>query len=187
MSYVKTVLNELRLAAMPAMNDASSPAMAIPSMPFGSRSRMRSKSALLKVTPLGALPPLSRMPLSWMYSCTETAAIMPGMITMNGTNIFGNAPMMGVRRAADMLFDAMARWTSTKLVVQYPKDSTNPSPNTMPSTERMLLPKPVRLSPGQECSCAVPPGLPVTLSTSPCPAAHLDQADDGQRQQRGDD
>lgn len=32
----------------------------------------------------------------------------------------------------------------------------------------MLLPKPVRLSPGHECSCAVPPGLPVTLSTKPC-------------------
>lgn len=94
--------------------------------------------------------------------------IMPGMITMKGTSIFGNAPMIGVRRAADMLFDAIARCTSTKFVVQYPKDSTKPRPNTMPRTDRKLLPKPVRLSPGQECSCSVPPGLCVILSTRPC-------------------
>ena len=51
-------------------------------------------------------------------SVTVTPAIMPGMITMNGTNIFGNEPMIGVRWAADMLLDAIARWTSTKFVVQ---------------------------------------------------------------------
>ena len=35
MSYVKTVLNELTLAAMPAMKAASRPASAMPSVPFG--------------------------------------------------------------------------------------------------------------------------------------------------------
>ena len=36
----------------------------------------------------------------------------------NGMNIFGNAPMIGVRRAAVMFLAASARWTSTKFVVQ---------------------------------------------------------------------
>ena len=40
------------------------------------------------------------------------------MTTMNGTNILGNDPMIGVARAADIDFVAMARWTSTKFVVQ---------------------------------------------------------------------
>ena len=43
---------------------------------------------------------------------------MPGMITMNGTNIFGKEPMIGVLRAAEIESDAIARWTSTKFVVQ---------------------------------------------------------------------
>ena len=47
-----------------------------------------------------------------------TAATMPGMITMNGTNIFGNAPMIGALRAEASESDAIARWTSTKFVVQ---------------------------------------------------------------------
>ena len=34
---------------------------------------------------------------------------MPGIITMNGMNIFGKAAISGVRRAADMEFAAMAR------------------------------------------------------------------------------
>ena len=46
------------------------------------------------------------------------AAIMPGMMTMNGMNIFGKAPMIGARRADESESDAMARCTSTKLVVQ---------------------------------------------------------------------
>jgi len=33
-------------------------------------------------------------------------------------NIFGNEPMMGVLRAADIDLVAIARWTSTKFVVQ---------------------------------------------------------------------
>ncbi len=37
---------------------------------------------------------------------------------MNGTNIFGKAPMIGERWAADIELEAIARWTSTKLVVQ---------------------------------------------------------------------
>ena len=43
---------------------------------------------------------------------------MPGMITMNGTNIFGNEPMIGARCAAEIEFEAIARCTSTKFVVQ---------------------------------------------------------------------
>ena len=35
------------LAAMPAMNEASRPAIASPSMPLGSRSRIRYSNALL--------------------------------------------------------------------------------------------------------------------------------------------
>ena len=43
---------------------------------------------------------------------------MPGTITMNGMNIFGKAPMIGVLRAAEIESEAIARWTSTKFVVQ---------------------------------------------------------------------
>ena len=43
---------------------------------------------------------------------------MPGTMVMNGTNIFGNAPMTGVLRADEIESEAIARWTSTKLVVQ---------------------------------------------------------------------
>ena len=43
---------------------------------------------------------------------------MPGTITMNGTNILGKAPMIGVLRAEEIESEAIARWTSTKLVVQ---------------------------------------------------------------------
>ena len=49
---------------------------------------------------------------------TSTAAIMPGKMTMNGMNIFGKEPMIGERCAADIELDAIARCTSTKLVVQ---------------------------------------------------------------------
>ena len=37
---------------------------------------------------------------------------------MNGMNILGKAPMIGVLRAAEIELLAMARWTSTKFVVQ---------------------------------------------------------------------
>ena len=50
---------------------------------------------------------------------------------------------MGARRAADIEFDAMARCTSTKFVVQYPKESTNPSPNTIPMTDQTGLLNPL--------------------------------------------
>ena len=43
---------------------------------------------------------------------------MPGKIVMNGMNIFGNEPMIGVLRAEEIEFEAIARCTSTKLVVQ---------------------------------------------------------------------
>ena len=39
-------------------------------------------------------------------------AAMPGRITINGMIILGNAAITGVRRAADMEFAAMARWTT---------------------------------------------------------------------------
>ena len=62
--------------------------------------------------------PASAAGLELAISVTRTAAIMPGMIMMKGTNILGNAPMIGVLRAAEIESDAMARWTSTKFVVQ---------------------------------------------------------------------
>ena len=37
---------------------------------------------------------------------------------MKGMNIFGKAPMIGVLRAAEIDLEAIARWTSTKFVVQ---------------------------------------------------------------------
>ena len=43
---------------------------------------------------------------------------MPGRIVMNGTNILGKAPMIGVLRAEEIESEAIARWTSTKFVVQ---------------------------------------------------------------------
>ena len=46
--------------------------------------------------------------------------------------IFGNEPMIDVRRAAERSLADNARWTSAKFVVQYPKDSTNPRPKMMP-------------------------------------------------------
>lgn len=46
------------------------------------------------------------------------AQIMPGTTTTKGMNIFGMAPMIGARRAADIESEAMARCTSTKFVVQ---------------------------------------------------------------------
>ena len=64
-------------------------------------------------------PPLTASPaFTPAISVTRTAAIMPGRIVMNGTNIFGKAPMIGVLRADEIESDAIARWTSTKLVVQ---------------------------------------------------------------------
>ena len=60
-------------------------------------------------------------------------AATPGMMTINGRNIFGNAPTSGVLRAADIESAAIARCTTRKLVHQYPNDSTNPRPITMPN------------------------------------------------------
>src|SRR2546423_15605140 len=62
-----------------------------------------------------------------------TSASMPGRITRNGNSIFGNAAMSGVRRAAVIEFAAMAPWTTRKSVHQYPNDSPNPRPITMPN------------------------------------------------------
>ena len=45
-------------------------------------------------------------------------AINPGKMTRNGNNIFGNAAMSGVRRAALMESAAMARCTTRKSVHQ---------------------------------------------------------------------
>lgn len=100
------MLNAEIFAAIPAMNAASRPAKAIPSRPFGRRSRIRYSMASFG----SAEPSISGV--------TVAPAIMPGMTTMNGTNIFGNAPMIGVLRADDSESAAMERCTSTKLVVQ---------------------------------------------------------------------
>jgi hypothetical protein len=55
---------------------------------------------------------------SRIMSPIAAAAIMPGTMITNGMNILGNAAMIGERRAEEIEFDAMARCTSTKLVVQ---------------------------------------------------------------------
>ena len=51
-------------------------------------------------------------------SLTSTAAIMPGRMVMKGMKILGKAPMIGVLRAEEIESVAIARWTSTKFVVQ---------------------------------------------------------------------
>src|SRR3954447_19085271 len=87
----------------------------------------------------------------------RTAAMMPGMMMMKGMNILGNDPMIGARRAEFMSFEAMARCTSTKLVVQYPKDSTKPSPKTIPTTDQKDELYVVIVVPGQESSWSLVP------------------------------
>jgi hypothetical protein len=113
-----------------------------------------------------------------MISGTRTAAIMPGRMVRKGTNILGKAPMTGVLRAEEMESEAIARCTSTKLVVQYPKESTKPSPKTMPTTDQNGESKPVSACPAQELSCWSGGGtsadagavcaISVTFSCSPC-------------------
>ena len=88
---------------------------------------------------------------------TSTAAIMPGMTMTSGMSALGYAPMIGVRRAADMSLAESARWTSAKFVVQYPNDSTKPSPNTMPTTDQNGFSIPVSGVPGQASSSAPSP------------------------------
>src|SRR3954453_7738523 len=83
-----TVLNALTFAATPAMNAASRPATARPSIPFGKYWPIRSGIALLYWRS-GSLPP---------RPFTEAMAIMPGMIVIAGASSFGNAPISGVRR-----------------------------------------------------------------------------------------
>ena len=56
--------------------------------------------------------------MSPTISETRTAATMPGMMTRKGTIIFAKVPMIGAERAAEIESAAMARWTSTKFVVQ---------------------------------------------------------------------
>ena len=54
-----------------------------------------------------------------MLAATSTAAIMPGMMMMNGMNIFGNdADDRRAPRRGDRVLEAIARCTSTKFVVQ---------------------------------------------------------------------
>ena len=62
------------------------------------------------MTPLPEAPPGGDPPFfSAAISGTRTAAIIPGTMTIKGTNIFGKEPMIGVLRAADMDSEAMAR------------------------------------------------------------------------------
>ena len=79
-------------------------------------------------------------------------AIIPGTTTTNGMNIFGNDAMIGARRAAEIESEAIARCTSTKLVVQYPKESTKPRPNTIPITDHTGLSNPLSAWPGHVVS-----------------------------------
>src|SRR3954467_11203853 len=122
MSYVTTVLNELTLAAMPAMNAASRPVMAIPSTPLGSSCSISNGMVLLYC--IAPAPPRP-----W----TSCDAISPGTMITNGISSFGHDAMIGVNRAAFMLLADSARCTSAKFVVQYPNDCTKPRPNTMAS------------------------------------------------------
>ena len=103
---------------MPAMNAASRPVIATPNSPLGNTSRIRNSSESLNFTSPEAPPGTVSPALVLAISVTSTAAIMPGMIVMNGTNIFGKAPMIGVLRAEEIESDAIARCTSTKFVVQ---------------------------------------------------------------------
>src|SRR4051794_14205954 len=68
-------------AAMPAMKEAISPVIASPSMPLGNRSRIRYSIELLEAKVV------LREDWALTPSVPATAAIMPGTITMNGTNI----------------------------------------------------------------------------------------------------
>ncbi len=79
---------------------------------------------------------------------------------MNGMSIFGNAAISGVRRAADMESAAMARWTTRKFVHQYPNDSTNPRPTTMPNISTPI-----------GFSAALPRYFQACVITSGCEAA----------------
>src|SRR3954451_14761271 len=97
---------------------------------------------------------------------TRTAAMMPGTMMMKGRNILGNDPMIGARRAEFMSFDAMDRCTSTKFVVQYPKDSTKPRPKTIPTTDQKEELYVVIVVPGHESSWSLVPAEDI-LSRSP--------------------
>ena len=52
-----------------------------------------------------------------MFGITAIA-ISPGVIITNGSSSFGNAPISGVRWAAERSLADSARWTSAKFVVQ---------------------------------------------------------------------
>src|SRR4051812_18947582 len=102
MSVVTTVLNADTFAATPAMNDAMRPVMASPSMPFGRYLFISRGSALLNARFGSLVLPIFGITIK---------ATMPGTIMMNGSTSFGNAPISGVRWAADRSFADSARWT----------------------------------------------------------------------------
>ena len=93
------MLNELTLAAMPAMKAASRPASAIPSAPLGRYFSISSGMASLYVP---ASPPAPK-------SGITATAIRPGTIVRTGKKIFGKAPISGVRSAADRFLADRAR------------------------------------------------------------------------------
>ena len=70
------------------------------------------------MSPVGASAPARVASLSPWISLTSTAATMPGMMTRKGTNILAKVPTIGAERAEEIESAAMARWTSTKFVVQ---------------------------------------------------------------------
>ena len=103
---MKTVLNPLTLAAMPAMKAASRPVSATPSTPLGSSCCMSSGMALL-YTGFGELKLGIR-----------AIATSPGMMVRPGMKILGKAPISGVRCPAERSLADRARCTSAKFVVQ---------------------------------------------------------------------
>src|SRR5437870_5000026 len=92
-------------------------------------------------------------------------------MTSAGKSIFGTAAMSGVRRAEDIESAAMARCTTRKSVHQYPNDSTNPNPKTIPNHSTPMGLAPGELMCDQDCvhapeANAFPAGLTGLVATA---------------------
>src|SRR5512135_2677046 len=109
---------------MPDMKLARRAVMARPRTPFGRKRDIIRISAELYSAPGGAV---------LLNSGRTATATSPGITTRIGMRIFGNAARIGVVRAAVRFFEASARWTTRKSVVQYPNDNTKPRPITTPT------------------------------------------------------
>ena len=95
--------------------------------------RSKSSTARPSASTIGAPPASSLAGITLPPLAVSAIASIPGTITRNGKSIFGNAAMIGVRRAAVIDSAAIARCTTRKSVHQYPNESTKPSPATSPN------------------------------------------------------